>query len=226
MKQAFKATLPLLAGFGFMGIVYGVYLNNAGFNFLFSLLMSATIFSGSMEFLTVSLLAQSFSPISVLLLTLIINFRHIFYGISMLESFKGTGMKRLYLIFGLCDQTFVINYKPRLSANVDKEKFMLYVTLLTHLYWVSGATLGGILGSFIQVEIKGLDFVMTALFLVMFVTQFLEENNHLSSISGLVIALVSLIIFGNQLFLIATLFLLVIQFYVISKRRMPYDELN
>ena len=128
LKQALISTMPLLAGFSFMGVAYGVYLNSAGFNFIFAFLMSSTIFSGSMEFLTVSLLSQSFNPLAVLILTLIINFRHIFYGISMLKNFEVRSLWKYYLIFGLCDQTFVINYNARLSPDVIKEKFMLYVT--------------------------------------------------------------------------------------------------
>lgn len=224
LKQAFISTMPLLAGFSFMGVAYGVYLNSAGFNFIFAFLMSSTIFSGSMEFLTVSLLSQSFNPLAVLILTLIINFRHIFYGISMLKNFEVRSLWKYYLIFGLCDQTFVINYNARLSPDVIKEKFMLYVTLLTHVYWVSGATIGGIIGSFFKVEIKGLDFVMTALFLVMFATQFMDEDHHVSSISGLIIALTSLLLFGKDFFLIATLIILVIQFSIIFRRSVSYNE--
>lgn len=223
---AFHATVPIFAGFLFLGITYGIYMHSNGFNFLFSLLMSATIFSGSMEFVTVSLLVQSFNPVFAFLMTLLINFRHIFYGLSMLSRYRGAGIKKLYLIFGLCDQTFLINYTTKIPHSINKTTFMTYTTFLTHLYWMIGATSGGILSTFITIKLQGLNFVMTALFIVLFVSQIITEDRHLSSTSGVVLALLTLIFFGKQLFLLVTLVLLLIEFAILYKKGVFSHDLS
>lgn len=119
-------------------------MNVSGFSFLYPMLMSITIFAGSMEFITANMLLGSFNPVQAFLMTLMINARHLFYGISMLDRFRGTGLKKLYLIFGMCDETFSINYTAEIPSDVDRGWFMFFVTLLNHFYWFSGSTLGGI----------------------------------------------------------------------------------
>ena len=154
LKKAFKAafpyTIPIFAGFWFLGITYGIYMNVSGFNFLYPMLMSLTIFAGSIEFVTVNMLLGAFDPFQAFAMTLMINARHLFYGISMLDKFRGMGWKKVYLIFGMCDETFSINYTADIPEDVDRGWFMFFVTLLNHLYWFSGATLGGIFGSLIN----------------------------------------------------------------------------
>ena len=149
------------------------------------MLMSITIFAGSIEFVTVNMLLGAFNPLQAFVMTLMINARHLFYGISMLDKFRGTGWKKVYLIFGMCDESFSINYTADIPENVDRGWFMFFVTLLNHFYWFSGATLGGIFGSLIHFNTEGLDFVMTAMFVVIFMEQWLKEKNHTSSILGL-----------------------------------------
>ena len=205
LKAAFPYTVPIFAGFWFIALTYGIYMNSEGFGFLYPCFMSMAIFAGSMEFVTVNLLLGQFDPIGTLMLTLMVNARHLFYGISMLDKYRGTGLKKLYLIFGMCDESFSINYTAEIPEDVDRGWFMFFVTLLNQLYWVSGATLGGIFGSLIKFNTEGLDFVMTAMFVVIFMEQFLKEKNHIPSFLGLGVSLVCLIIFGADNFIIPSM---------------------
>ena len=206
MKKAFKCafpyTIPIFAGFWFLGLTYGIYMNVNGFSFLYPMLMSQTIFAGSIEFIAVNMLMGAFDPLQAFAMTLMINARHLFYGIAMLDRFRGMGWKKIYLIFGMCDESFSINYTADIPEDVDRGWFMFFVTLLNHFYWFSGATLGGIFGSFLHFSTEGLDFVMTAMFVVIFLEQWLKEKNHVSAICGLVVSLLCLILFGADQFMV------------------------
>lgn len=202
LKAAFPVTIPIFAGFTFLGLTYGIYMNVSGFSFWYPMLMSMTIFAGSMEFLTVNLLLGAFNPLQALTLTLMINARHLFYGISMLDKYAGTGWKKIYLIFGLCDESFSINYTADIPDDVDRGWFMFFVTLLNQLYWVSGSTLGGLFGSLIHFNTEGLDFVMTAMFVVIFLEQWLKDQQHTSALLGLGLSAVCLLVFGAEDFVI------------------------
>lgn len=214
---AFPYTIPIFAGFWFLGLTYGVNMSTLGFSFVYPLLMSMSIFAGSMEFITVTLLMSPFDPLQAFVLTLMINARHIFYGVSMLEKFKGTGWKKGYLIFGMCDETFSINYSAKIPPDTDKGWFMFFVTLLNQIYWVSGSTLGGIFGSFIRFNTKGLDFAMTAMFVVIFMDQWMKEKNHTSAFIGLGVSLICLVIFGANNFIIPSMLLILISLTVMRK---------
>lgn len=205
---AFPYTIPILAGFIFLGTAYGIYMNTSGFGPWYPILMSATIFAGSMEFVAVGLLLSAFDPLGALALTLMVNARHLFYGLSMLDKYKGVGKKRWYLIFGMCDESFSINCTADIPVGVDKGWFMFFVTLLNHLYWVCGATLGGVLGSLLQFNTKGLEFVMTALFVVIFLNQWLKEKEHHSSLIGIGISLLCLLVFGGGSFILPAMLLI------------------
>ena len=202
LYAAFPNTIPILAGFLFLGMTYGIYMNVSGFSFWYPCLMSLTIFAGSVEFVAVNLLLGAFHPVQALAMTLMLNARHLFYGISMLDRFRGMGLKKIYLIFGMCDETFSINYTAQIPPDVDRGWFMFFVTLLNHLYWFAGATLGGIFGSFITFSTEGLDFVMTAMFVVIFLEQWLKEDRHESSLLGIGLSVLSLAAFGSDGFLI------------------------
>lgn len=143
------------------------------------------IFAGSVEFVAVNMLLGAFHPLQAFAMTLMINARHLFYGISMLDKYKGTGWKKFYLIFGMCDESFSINYTAKIAKNVDRGWFMFFVTLLNHFYWFSGATLGGIFGSLIHFNTEGLDFVMTAMFVVIFMEQWMKDKKHTSALLGI-----------------------------------------
>lgn len=202
---AFPYTIPIFAGFWFIGITYGIYMNVSGFSFWYPMLMSFVIYAGSIEFVTVNLLLGSFNPLQALAVTLMINARHLFYGLSMLDKLKGVGLKKIYLIFGMCDESFSINYATQIPEGIDKGWFMFFVTMLNHFYWVSGATIGGIFGSFIRFNTDGLDFVMTAMFVVIFLEQWLKEKEHFSALIGLGISLLCLAAFGSERFLLPSM---------------------
>lgn len=217
-KAAFPYTVPIFAGFWFLGMTYGIYMNVSGFAFWYPMLMSLTIFAGSMEFVTVNLLLGAFNPFQALALTLMINARHLFYGISMLDKFKGSGWKKYYLIFGMCDESFSINYTADIPKDVDKGWFMFFVTLLNHFYWVFGATLGGIFGSLIHFNTEGLEFVMTAMFIVIFMEQWFKDAKHTSALLGLGISAFCLILFGAENFIIPAMAAILCVLTLLRKR--------
>lgn len=216
-KAAFPYTVPIFAGFWFLGLTYGVYMNVSGFHFFYPMFMSVLIFAGSMEFVAANLLLGAFNPLQAFLLTLMINARHLFYGISMLDRFRGAGIKKLYLIYGMCDETFSINYTAKIPEGVDRGWFMFWVTLLNQLYWVSGATLGGIFGSFVRIDTRGLGFAMTAMFVVIFMEQWIKEKNHSSALIGFAVAGISLAIFGSENFIVPSMILILGTLSVLRK---------
>ncbi|AMM94478.1 azaleucine resistance protein AzlC [Peribacillus simplex] len=201
-RSAFPFTIPIFAGFVFLGIAYGIYMNSLGFSAIYPIIMSLTIFAGSMEFVAANLLLIAFNPINALFVTLMVNARHLFYGISMLDKYRGTGKRKYYLIYGMCDESFSINGTVNVPKDVDKVWFMTFVTLLNHFYWVLGATIGGVFGSLVHFNTEGLEFVMTALFVVIFIEQWMKEKKHQIALVGLGLSTVSLIIFGGNTFII------------------------
>ena len=205
LKAAFPLTLPIMAGFLFLGMTYGIYMRVSGFSFWYPLAMSLTIFAGSVEFVAVNLLLGAFHPLQALAMTFMLNARHLFYGISLLDRYRGTGWKKPYLIFGLCDETFSINYTASIPEDVDKGCFYFWVTILNHSYWVLGATLGGLFGSLIPFPTEGLDFVMTAMFVVIFLDQWKKDARHASALFGLGLSLLCLFLFGADNFLIPSM---------------------
>lgn len=210
LKAAFPHTLPILAGFLFLGLAYGIYMNASGFSFWYPMFMSLLIFGGSLEFVAVEMLLSPFAPLQVFVMTLLIQARHLFYGLSMLDKFKGMGWKKFYLIFGMCDETFSVNYTANIPEDVDKGWFMFFVTLLDQIYWVTGATLGGLVGSLLKFDTSGISFVMTAMFVVIFLDRWLKEKNHASSVIGLLTAFVCLLCFGADSFMLPTMAAIII----------------
>lgn len=204
-RAAFPTTLPILAGFLFLGIAYGILMNASGFGASYAILMALLVFAGSMEFVAVNLLLGAFNPIGALMMTLMVNARHLFYGISMLDKYRGTGWKKPYLIFGLCDESFSINYTADIPEEVDRGWYMFFVTLLNHSYWVIGAAIGGFFGSLVSFNLEGLEFVMTALFVVIFMEQWSKERSHHSALLGLGISILCLIIFKGGSFIIPSM---------------------
>lgn len=213
-RKAFKAalpyTLPICIGFIVLGMSYGFLMRSKGFPLIYPMLMSLFIFAGSMEFVTVNLLLSDFNPLHVFFLTLMVNARHIFYGISMLDKYKNCGWKKPYLIFAMCDETFTVNCAVTPPEDVGKGWFMFFVTLLNQIYWVSGATLGALLGYIIHFDASGIEFVMTALFVVMFINQWEETKEHTPALMGLGCSLLCLVIFGSSNFIIPAMILIVL----------------
>lgn len=217
-RAAFPSTIPILAGFLFLGVAYGIFMNVLGFGAGYSILMSLLIFAGSMEFVAVNLLLGTFNPLGALFLTFMVNARHLFYGISMLEKYRGTGLKKIYLIFGLCDESFSINYTANIPQEVNKGWYMFFVTLLNHSYWVLGASIGGLLGALVQVNMEGLEFVMTALFVVIFMEQWMKETVHDSALLGLGLSSLCLFIFDSGSFVIPSMLIILLVLTLLRKQ--------
>lgn len=213
-KAAFKISFPMLSALVFLGIGYGIYMRTCGFSAVWPICMAATIFAGSMEFITVGLLLSTFNPLYALLLTLIVNGRHLFYGISMLGKYRDTGWKKIGLVSGLIDEAFSLNYITEVPPQTDKKWFMLFVSVFLYLSWLTGTIIGAFSGSTVIAEIKGVDFVMPALFIVIFISQWQKESSHGSSILGLVVAVVCLPLFGKANFMLPTMLLVSIVFSV------------
>ncbi len=223
LKAAFPHTIPIFAGFWFLGMAYGIYMKVSGFSFLYPLIMSIAIFGGSLEFVCVEMLLSPFAPLQVFIMALLIQARHLFYGLSMLDKYKGTGFKKWYLIFGLCDESFSINYTAEPPEGVDKGWFMFFVTLLDQIYWVTGATMGAFLGGLIKFSTDGISFILTAMFIVIFLEQWLKEKHHYSAYFGLLISVVCLIIFGADSFMIPTMVLVVASLALLRK---PFEKID
>lgn len=210
LKAAFPYTLPVLAGFSFLGITYGVLMRTSGFSLLLPIVISLTVFAGSMQFVAVNVLLGAFDPIQTLVLTLTINARHLFYGLSLLDKYKGLGKKTVYLIFGMCDETFSINCSTDVPEDVDRGWFYFFVTLLDQCYWVGGTVIGSVFGSMLPFNPEGLDFAMTAMFVVIFIEQWLKEKDHISSLLGLGLSALCLAVFGANSFIIPAMVVILV----------------
>lgn len=205
-KASFPFTLPILAGFLFLGMTYGLYTHQLGFSFIYPLCMALFIFAGSMEFLTTSLLLLPFAPVQTFLLTLMVNARHLFYGLSMLDRYRHTGKKKWFLIFGLCDETFSLTASIQVPEGIDAGWFYFFITLFNYVYWVLGALLGSLIGQLLPFNLDGLSFVMTAMFVVLFMDGWKTK----SSLIGLILPTICLLIFGPNQFIIPSMILMVI----------------
>ena len=223
LKAAFPYTLPILAGYSFLGMAFGIMMNAAGFSFVWPLVMSILIFGGSIEYVAVEMLTSAFSPVEVFIMTLLIQARHVFYGISMLDKFKGMGWKKPYLIFGMTDETFSINCSVKIPEDVDKGWFMFFVTLLDQIYWVTASAAGGIIGSLLKFDTSGISFVMTAMFVVILLEQWLKEKDHTATLIGLAASVVCLLCFGADSFMIPTM-IAIVALLAMSKNKLTEME--
>lgn len=211
-RYAFPLTVPICASFLFLGISYGLYAVGQGLPWYLPVLMSATIFAGSMEFVTVALLAAPFDPLGAFVLAFMVNGRHIFYGLTMLTRYGPLDWKKYPLIYGLCDETFAINATINLPSQIDKGWFYLHVTWLNYLYWVGGVALGAVGSHFLTFDMKGIEFILTALFAVIFLDMLLTAKKYQSGLIGLAVALIMLYVLGPNLFILPAMLVMVLIF--------------
>lgn len=208
LRAAFPHTIPVMLGYLFLGAAFGILLNSKGYGWGWAVLMSVLIYAGSMQFVAIGLLSGPFLPLQAALMTLMVNARHTFYGISMLERFKSMGKKKPYMIFSLTDETFSLLCSARAPEGVDEDRFLFWVSLLDQLYWVIGAAAGGLIGSLVSFNTKGIDFVMTALFTVIFVDQWENDRNHFPALVGLGGSVLCLAVFGPGNFILPSMVLI------------------
>ena len=222
-KTALMDTLPVMTGYLFLGFGFGIYLNQNGYGPLWALAMSLFIYAGSMQFVAVSLMTGGASLLTTALTTLMVNARHLFYGISMVETYKTAGSKKPYLIFALTDETYSL--VSQTNRKEDHLGYCFFVSLLDHIYWVSGSLLGGLAGTWIPINYEGIDFVLTALFVTIFVEQWLSTKDHFPAVTGLLCTLVCLLLFGQDLFLIPSMVMiaLILFFRKDAERRMSHE---
>jgi 4-azaleucine resistance transporter AzlC len=219
LRHAFRASLPIMAGYGFLGVTYGIYMHELGFSFVYPMLLAVTVYAGSAEFLLGNMLLGSFHPIQVFFMVLMINARHLFYGLSMLDRYKDTGWKKFFLVFGMSDETFALTSSTEIPEGADKGWFLLWITWLDEAYWVAGATLGGIIGPYLNFDLKGLDFVLTAMFAAIFADNWIREKDHTSSLAGLFISALCLLLFSADNFIIPSMVVILLFLTVYRKRK-------
>lgn len=205
IKQVLPRTIPVMAGYLSLGFAFGLMLRSIGYGPLWAFLMGLFIYAGSAQFLAVELLAAGASLPQVALLTLLLNFRHLFYGLSMVEKYRGTGIKKIYLIFGLTDETYALltGYAP--PEGMNDAEYYFAVTLMDQIYWVLGCVAGSVAGGIIPFDMTGIDFAMTALFAVLVVEQWKTHKNHIPALLGFAVTVAALLIFGPDNFLIPSL---------------------
>ncbi len=205
LRAAAPCTLPVLAGYVVLGLAYGIYLRSLGLGWWYPLVMAVCVYGGSLEFVLGALLLAPYAPLAAFCMALLIQARHLFYGIAQLERYKGLGRKKLYLIFAMSDETFSVTYSAEPPAGVDRGWFMFFITLLDQCYWVCSALAGNLLGAALPFSTEGIEFVMTAMFTVIFMDQWRKEKQHLSALIGLAVPAVCLALFGADSFLLPSM---------------------
>jgi len=206
-KFALIQTLPVLFGYLFLGVAFGLVLQNAGYNFLWALLISTIVFAGSMQFVLVSLLGTGIDLLSVALLTLTINSRHMFYGLTFIKTFKAMGKAYPYMIFSLSDETYSLLCSTQPPVGMNKNKVFMLIAILNQAYWVLGSLIGAIIGQLIPLNSTGIDFAMTALFLTIFVEQWVTSKTRIPACIGIFSGLASIFLFGTAQFILPALIL-------------------
>lgn len=225
---AFEKSFPVMVGYVFLGAAYGILMQTQGYGIGWALAMSILVYAGSLQYASIPMLASGVNPLYAFLMALMINARHLFYGISMLGKYNGMGRRKPYLIFGLTDETFSIVCDEKVPEHMDAGKLYFLITLFDQCYWVLGTLLGGAAGRFLPFNSSGLDFALTALFVVIFTSQWMEQKDHAPAIAGVAISCICLLIFGEDAFIIpamlAMLAALVISYYLDHRKNTDHTS--
>lgn len=220
-RVAFPYTIPVLTGYLFIGMAFGVMIQEKGYNFLWAMLMSLLCYAGSGQYLAVNFFAPGVSLFHVIFMEFMLNIRHIFYGLSLLERFGRMGKKRLYMIFSLTDETYSLFFITKVPPDVEEDKFLFAIALLDQSYWILGSGIGALLGNMLPVNTKGIDFAMTALFVVIMIEQWMEKKNRSSVIIGLLCGLGCLLVFGPENFILPTMICIMV---ILLSARKPFEK--
>lgn len=208
LRTVFQDTLPVMTGYVFLGFGFGILLQQHGYGMLWSLAMSLFIYAGSMQYMAIGLLSGGAGLLTAALTTLVVNARHLFYGISMVDAYKGAGKAKPYLIFALTDETYSLVSRNSFPEGISRHKYCFAVSLLNQCYWVAGSVLGSLAGSLLPINYEGIEFVLTALFVTIFVEQWISTKNHFPAIVGVAASAMCLIVFGKDIFLIPSMCLI------------------
>jgi len=200
-RAAFPYTVPVFMGYLFLGIAFGVLLASKGYNAIWAAVMSLTCYAGSGQFVGVNLLAAPFAPLHAVLIELMVNCRHLFYGLSLLEPFGRTGKLKPYMVFSLTDETYSLQCGVKPPEGVDEVWFRFFISILDHSYWIFGSVIGALAGTLIPFDSTGIDFAMTALFTVIFVEQWESADSHLPALTGVAVTAGCLLLFGSENFI-------------------------
>lgn len=216
-QAAFPFTIPVLTGYLFIGIAFGVMFQEKGYNVYWAILMSLLVYAGSGQYLAVNFFAPGVSFLQIMFMTFMVNVRHIFYGLSLLEKFGNMGKKRLYMIFSLTDETYSLFFITKVPKGVDENKFLLAIAVLDQFYWILGSAIGAVAGALIPFDTTGIDFAMTALFIVIFVEQWFGSKNHMPALIGIFASLICRLLFGSGSFILPSM--IAIMLILLSCRR-------
>ncbi|MEE1314594.1 MAG: AzlC family ABC transporter permease [Faecalimonas sp.] len=217
-RKAFPYTIPVLTGYLFIGTAFGVMYAEKGYSFLWAILMSALVFAGSGQYLAVNFFVPGVSFLQVIFLTFMVNVRHVFYGISLVERFNRFGKLRWYMIFGLTDETYSLLCTTKVPEGVEEEKFLFAITLLDHSYWILGSAIGAIAKTLLPISSEGIEFAMTALFVVIFIEQWMEKKNRIPAVIGVVCAAIGVLVFGADNFVLPTMLCILLLLFIGRKR--------
>ena len=226
LKTVFLDTVPVMTGYLFLGISFGILLGETGYGLPWAFAMALFMYAGSAQFLAVGLLANHASILSSAIAIFLLNARHIFYGISLIDAYKGTGKKKPYLIFALTDETYSLVTQNQPPEGMKRHTYCFLVSVFDHIYWVAGCVIGSVAGNFIPISFEGIEFVLTALFVTLFVEQWLSSKSHRSAIIGVASTVLCLLIFGKEVFLIPSMALIAILLTVTRKTGNRKEEVN
>ncbi len=218
LYQAFLDTVPVMTGYLFLGFGFGILMEQNGYGFLWAVAMSLFIYAGSMQYAAVGLLTGGAGLITAALTTLLVNARHLFYGISMVDAYKSAKGKP-YLIFALTDETYSLVSKPQVPKGMTLHRYALAISLFDHAYWVTGTALGSLAGTLLPVDLPGIEFVLTALFVTIFVEQWLSVKDHKPALIGVLSTLLCLWIFGREIFLIPSMAVIAVTLTLMSQKK-------
>ncbi len=217
-RSAFPYTVPLFFGYLFLGAAFGILLTSKGFGIGWAVLMSTIICAGSMQYACIPMLTTPTNLFTVALLTLIVNARHLFYGLSMIEKFRGMKKKKPYMIFSLTDETYSLLCGTHAPEDVAEDWFYFFISLLNHSYCIFGTLVGAVFGSMANINAKGIDFAMTALFVAIFTEQWESVSDHTPALTGILATVVSLILFGSENFILAAMIMIFLLLTLFRKR--------
>ncbi len=216
--KAFYKSVPVMAGYIVLGIGFGILLRNAGYGVLWAFAMSVFIFAGSMQYVGIGLLTGGASVITTIITTIMVNARHLFYSISMIDKYKDSGKYKPYLIFALTDETYSLLCEDEGPSKETLDRYRFFVSLFNHCYWIAGSVIGSLLGSVLPFSTEGIEFSMTALFIASFTEQWLTSKDHIPALTGLISTVLCLVVFGADRFLIPSMFLITFMLSIIRKR--------